>query len=65
MCICMHFRIYFSNFSQSNTVCTSDLLTWWDECLCMNRGGRNKNRSTAQYCVCSRANLCCSKTKGC
>ena len=51
MCMCMYFRIYFSNFSQSKTVCTSNLLTCWDECLCMNRVGRNKNRSTVQYCV--------------
>ena len=32
----MHaFRIHFSNFSQSNTVCTSDLLKWSDARVCV------------------------------
>ena len=34
---------FFCNVSQGNTVCYSDLLTWWDMW-----GGRNKIRSTAQ-----------------
>ena len=33
MCIHMPLRVYLSNFSQSNTVCISDLLAWWDECV--------------------------------
>ena len=33
--MCMHFRIYFNNFSNSDTVCTSDLLAWWDVYVCV------------------------------
>ena len=31
----MRFWIYLSNVTQSNTECTSELLTWFGDCVCI------------------------------